>query len=63
MIKAGPTALVPSGLAYYAYDEGGQVIGEYGSGLSPVYETVYLGNLPISVLKQCKRSSIHALAS
>lgn len=35
--KVGPTALVNStGAAYYAYDEAGQVIGEYDANLAPI---------------------------
>lgn len=50
--KTGPTALVPTGAAYYAYDEAGQLIGEYDANLAPVHETVYLGSTPVAVLKQ-----------
>jgi len=50
--KSGPTALVPTGSAYYLYDEQGQLLGEYDSNGAPVYETVYLGGMPVGVLKQ-----------
>ncbi len=50
--KSGPTVLVPTGAAYYLYDEQGQLLGEYDANGTPVYETIYLGNLPVGVLKQ-----------
>jgi RHS repeat-associated protein len=50
--KTGPTAVVPTGAAYYAFDEAGQLVGEYDANLSPLYETVYLGSTPVGVLKQ-----------
>jgi RHS repeat-associated protein len=50
--KSGPTALVPTGAAYYAYDEQGQLLGEYDATGAPIYETIYLGSLPVGVMKQ-----------
>ncbi|WP_341922299.1 Ig-like domain repeat protein [Polaromonas sp. YR568] len=50
--KSGPTALVNTGAAYYLYDEQGQLLGEYDANGAPVYETVYLGSMPVGVLKQ-----------
>lgn len=50
--KSGPTAVVPTGAAYYLYDEAGQLLGEYDANGAPVYETLYLGSLPVGVLKQ-----------
>ncbi|WP_341922218.1 Ig-like domain repeat protein [Polaromonas sp. YR568] len=50
--KSGPTALVPTGAAYFLYDEQGQLLGEYDANGAPVYETIYLGSLPVGVLKQ-----------
>lgn len=50
--KSGPTAVVNTGAAYYLYDEQGQLLGEYDAAGNPVYETVYLGSLPVGVLKQ-----------
>lgn len=50
--KSGPTAVVPTGAAYYLYDEQGQLLGEYDAAGNPVYETIYLGSLPVGVLKQ-----------
>jgi RHS repeat-associated protein len=49
--KTGPTALVPTGAAYYVYDEAGKLLGEYDANGVPVYETTYMG-LPVGVVKQ-----------
>jgi len=48
--KAG--ALVPTGAAYYAYDEAGHLLGEYDASLNSIAETVYLGDTPVAVLKE-----------
>lgn len=37
--------------SYYVYDEGGRLLGEYDSSRAVLQETVYLGDLPIAVLK------------
>jgi RHS repeat-associated protein len=50
--KIGPTAVVPAGTNYYLYDEVGQLLGEYDATGNPVYETIYLGGLPVGALKQ-----------
>jgi RHS repeat-associated protein len=50
--KTGPTALIPTGASYYVYDEQGQLLGEYDANNNPLYETIYLGNTPVGVLKQ-----------
>ena len=55
--KTGPTAVVPSGAAYYAYDEAGQLIGEYDASVKPGFETIYLGTTPVAVLKQTGSAS------
>jgi len=49
--KTGPTALVPTGAAYYVYDEAGKLLGEYDANGILVYETIYLG-IPVGVVKQ-----------
>jgi RHS repeat-associated protein len=49
--KTGPTALVPTGAAYYVYDEEGKLLGEYDANGVPIYETIYLG-APVGVVKQ-----------
>jgi YD repeat-containing protein len=38
--KSGATALVPTGAAYFVYDEAGQLLGEYDGNGVPVYETI-----------------------
>ena len=50
--KTGPTALIPTGAAYYVYDESGKLLGEYDANGVPIYETIYLGSSPVGVLKQ-----------
>jgi RHS repeat-associated protein len=50
--KAGPSAKVPSGAAYYVYDEAGHLVGEYNATRTPLYETVYLGDIPVAALSQ-----------
>lgn len=41
----------PAGSAFYVYDAG-NLLGEYDSTGSPIYETVYLGDTPVGVIKQ-----------
>ena len=36
---------------HFVYDEGGQLIGEYSGGGQPIEETLYLGDLPVAVLR------------
>ncbi|HET9644259.1 MAG TPA: RHS repeat-associated core domain-containing protein, partial [Burkholderiaceae bacterium] len=36
---------------YFAYDEAGHLIGEYDGSGSPIEETVWLGDIPVAVLK------------
>jgi RHS repeat-associated protein len=50
--KSGPTDQVTTGTIYYAYDEASHTIGEYDANLKVIYETVYLGDTPVAVLKQ-----------
>ncbi|MDP3752142.1 MAG: Ig-like domain repeat protein [Polaromonas sp.] len=49
--KSGPTALIPTGAAYYIYDEEGKLLGEYDANGTPISETIYLGS-PVGVMKQ-----------
>ena len=51
MSKTGPVALVPTGAAYYVYDEEGKLLGEYDANGVPVHETIYMG-IPVGVIKQ-----------
>ncbi len=50
--KSGPSAVITTGTAYYAYDEAGHLVGEYDSTGKAVYETVYVGDLPVAALTQ-----------
>lgn len=60
--KTGPTALVPTGAAYYVYDEQGQLLGEYDAAGTPVYETIYLGATPVGVIKQSGTAASNDIA-
>jgi RHS repeat-associated protein len=55
--KSGPTGLIPTGGAYYVYDEAGQLLGEYDATGIPIYETVYIGTTPVAVIKQTRTGS------
>lgn len=50
--KSGPSAVIATGVAYYAYDPQGRLLGEYDANGKAVYETVYLGDMPVAVLTQ-----------
>ncbi|MFC5474683.1 RHS repeat domain-containing protein [Paraherbaspirillum soli] len=50
--KQGPAAIVATGSNSYVYDEAGHLIGEYDANGQVIEETVYLGDLPVAVLKQ-----------
>ncbi|MFC5476008.1 RHS repeat-associated core domain-containing protein [Paraherbaspirillum soli] len=50
--KQGPTTIVATGSNSYVYDETGHLIGEYDANGQVIEETVYLGDLPVVVLKQ-----------
>ena len=39
-------------IVQYVYDERGHLLGEYDVNGLPLQETVYLGDIPIAVLKQ-----------
>jgi phage-related protein len=45
-----PTAT--AGAAYYVVDKAGQLLGEHDATGAPIYETIYLGSLPVGVMKQ-----------
>ncbi|MBP1204186.1 YD repeat-containing protein [Duganella sp. 1411] len=51
IVKIGSSDKAPSETTHFIYDEFGQLIGEYGSDGTMIEETVYLGNLPIAILK------------
>lgn len=51
-IKINPSLQTSGGTTYFAYDEQGQLIGEYDQSGAVMQETIYLGNLPVAVIKQ-----------
>ncbi len=51
-IKINPSLQTSASTTHYAYDEQGQLIGEYDQNGTPIQETIYLGNLPVAVIKQ-----------
>jgi RHS repeat-associated protein len=55
--KSGVSAIVPTGAAYYVYDEQGQLLGEYNASGVPIYEVVWLGEQPVGVIKQTRTGS------
>ncbi len=50
--KAGPSSVIITGVASYVYDEAGHLVGEYDATGKALYETVYLGDLPVAALTQ-----------
>lgn len=52
MEKQGPPGIIATGSNRYVYDEQGRLIGEYDANQQVIEETVYLGDLPVAVLKQ-----------
>ena len=52
ILKSGPTSVVPTGKQQYVYDGAGHLIGEYDATGAMIQETVYLGDLPVAILKQ-----------
>ena len=50
--KAGPSSVITTGVASYVYDEAGHLVGEYDATGKAVYETVYLGAMPVAALTQ-----------
>ena len=50
--KAGPSSVITTGVANFVYDEAGHLVGEYDSTGRALYETVYLGDLPVAALIQ-----------
>jgi RHS repeat-associated protein len=49
--KTGPTSVVPTGTNYFVYNEQGQLLGEYNSSGAVIQEYVWLGTMPIAVLR------------
>lgn len=60
--KAGPVAVVPSGGAYFIYDEGGNLLGEYDTNGAPLYEPIYLAGAPVGLLKRTGTAAGNNLA-
>ncbi len=50
--KSAPIAIISTGANGYAYDEAGHLLGEYNTSGKVLEETVYLGDLPVAVVKQ-----------
>lgn len=50
--KAG--SAVPTGAAYFVYDEQGRVLGEYDATGAPHYEVIWLGDQPMGVIHQTR---------
>jgi RHS repeat-associated protein len=59
--KAGPATIIETGTNYYVYDEAGQMLGEYDANAKPIQETVYLGEMPLAVLKQETNSTTNQI--
>ncbi|MNS03136.1 putative deoxyribonuclease RhsC [compost metagenome] len=55
--KAGPSTVIAGGANYYAYDEQGHLLGEYDADGKAIQETVFLGDIPVAVLKPAASSS------
>jgi hypothetical protein len=55
--KYGPGSVVPTGFVFYAYDEAGHLLGEYDINGVPFYEAIWLGDLPLAVIKQTRTGS------
>ncbi|MFM2058832.1 MAG: hypothetical protein RLY71_3217, partial [Pseudomonadota bacterium] len=55
--KYGPGSVVPTGFVFYAYDEAGHLLGEYDINGVPFYEVIWLGDLPLAVIKQTRTGS------
>jgi RHS repeat-associated protein len=61
--KSGPSNLVPTGSTSYFYDEAGHLLGEYDSNQIPVYETIYLNDTPVAIIKQTRTGNPDAQPS
>jgi RHS repeat-associated protein len=60
--KRGPTVHVPTGSRYFAYDEKGQLLGEYDATGVVVREYVYLGTMLVAVLRPSQNGAIVSYA-
>lgn len=50
-------AMVASGRNEYVYDESGHLLGEYDANASVIQETIWLGEIPVAVLKSVATSA------
>jgi RHS repeat-associated protein len=55
-------SLVPTGAAYFVYDEEGHVLGEYNASGQPIYEVIWLGDQPVASVSQTRTGSAGTLA-
>ena len=58
--KNGPASMVPGGTVQYVYDEQGRLLGEYDASGNALQETVYLGDMPVAVLRQADVYYVYA---
>ena len=56
--KTGPATVIVTGVNDYVYDEQGQLLGEYDNNRAALQETVYLGAMPVAVLKRNASSQV-----
>jgi hypothetical protein len=54
---------VPTGSTSYFYDEAGHVLGEYDANQVPIYETIYLNDTPVAIIKQTRTGNPDAQPS
>ncbi len=55
--KAGPS--VPNSVNYFVYDENGRLLGEYDASGNLLQEIVYLGDMPINILRPGAPTTIY----
>ena len=63
VLKRGPPSLVASGALYSMYDEAGKLLGEYDANGAIRFETIYLGDVPVGVVKPGATSGATANAA
>ena len=50
--KQGTPNTMAGGASYYVHDEAGRLLGEYDGNGKALFETIYLGSVPVGVMKQ-----------
>lgn len=50
-VKRSNSRQIPSGTTLFIYDEQGRLIGEYDAQGTPIQETIFLGGLPVAIVK------------